>query len=176
MIVLPPRSECVIAVQCAAPGLRFLQARLRENATGVHMANGVAEILPNQPFTIWVVNTSMKVCLLPSGMFLGQAIPQPTAMAALIEDSEVTKVQGTSTTPTSGALKDFTAGDHGQEREVLLPMEYGLQGDPPPLPDRPDVEGDSWRKSVQLGHLPGEDRDEILYMLAKHRSMWSGQF
>jgi hypothetical protein len=42
MIVLPPRSECVVPVQCAAPGLRFLQARLRDNAAGVHMANGVA--------------------------------------------------------------------------------------------------------------------------------------
>jgi hypothetical protein len=33
MIVLPPRSECVATVQCAAPELRFLQARLRDNAT-----------------------------------------------------------------------------------------------------------------------------------------------
>jgi hypothetical protein len=38
MIVLPPRSECVVPVQCAAPGLRFLQARLWDNATGLHMA------------------------------------------------------------------------------------------------------------------------------------------
>jgi hypothetical protein len=102
-------------------------------------------------------------------------LPHPTAIAALIEDLEVSNVPGTSTTPPSGALKDFTAGDHGQEREELSSMEYGLQGDPPPLPDRPDVEGDAWREAVQLGHLPGEDRDEILDMLAKHRSMWSGR-
>jgi hypothetical protein len=54
-------------------------------------------------------------------------------------------------------------------------MEYGLQRDPPPLPDRPDVKGDTWREAVQLGHLPGEDREEILDMLEKHRSMWSGR-
>jgi hypothetical protein len=94
----------------------------------------------------------------------------------LIEESEVVKVPGTSTTTPSEALKDFTAGDHGQEREELSPMEYGLQRDPPPLPDRPDVEGDAWREAVQLGHLPGEERDEILDILAKHRSMWSGRF
>jgi hypothetical protein len=115
MIVLPPRSECVVPVQCAAPGLRFLKVRLHDNATGVQMANGVAEILPNQPFTIRVVNTSMKIRRLPKGMVLGHAVPYPTEMAALIEDSEVVKVPWTSTTPPSGAVKDFTAGDHGQE-------------------------------------------------------------
>jgi hypothetical protein len=46
MVALYPRSECVIPVQCAAPGLRFLQAWLRDNATGVQIANGVVEILP----------------------------------------------------------------------------------------------------------------------------------
>jgi hypothetical protein len=34
MIVLPPLWECVVPVQCAAPGLHFLQARLRDNAAG----------------------------------------------------------------------------------------------------------------------------------------------
>ena len=98
MIVLPPRSECVVPVQCAAPGLRFLQARLRDNATGVHMANGVAEIWPNQPFTVRVVNTSMKTRRLPKGMILGHALPHPTAMVALIEYPEVAQA-GTSTPP-----------------------------------------------------------------------------
>jgi hypothetical protein len=82
--------------------------------------------------------------------------------------------RGHQTTTPSGAQKDFIAGDHGKEREELPPMEYGLQRDPPPPRDRPDVDGDSWREAVQLGHLTGEDRDEILDMLEKHRSMWSG--
>jgi hypothetical protein len=71
MIILHPRSECVVPVQCAAPGLRFLQARLRDNATGVHKANRVAEILPNQPFTVRVVNTSTETRRLPKRMVLG---------------------------------------------------------------------------------------------------------
>jgi hypothetical protein len=154
MIVLPTSSECVVPVQCAATGLRFLKARLHDNATGVHMANGVAEILPNQPITIRVVNTSTKIRWLPKGMVLCHALPHPTAMFALIEDSEVVKVQETSTTPPSGAPKDLTAADYGHEREEFPPMEYGLQRDPPPLPDRPDFEGDYWREVVQLGYLP----------------------
>jgi hypothetical protein len=51
-------------------------------------------------------------------------------------------------------------------------MEYGLQRDPPPFPDRPDVKGDTWKEAVQLDHLPTADRAEILSMLQKHRSMW----
>jgi hypothetical protein len=77
MILLPPRSECVVPVQCAAPWLRFLQALLRDNATGLHMANGVAEILPTHPFTVRVVNTSMKIRRLPKGMVLGHALTTP---------------------------------------------------------------------------------------------------
>jgi hypothetical protein len=80
IIVLPPRSECVVPVQYAAPVLRFLQARLRDKATGVQMENGVAEILPNQPFTIRVVNTSMKIRRLQKGMVLGHALTHPTGL------------------------------------------------------------------------------------------------
>jgi Reverse transcriptase (RNA-dependent DNA polymerase) len=54
-------------------------------------------------------------------------------------------------------------------------MEYGLERDPPPLPDLTDVEGYAWQEAVQLGHLNGEERAEILDMLAKRRSMWSGR-
>jgi hypothetical protein len=161
MIILPPRSECVVPVQCAAPGLRFLQARLRDSSTGVHMANGVAEILPTQPFTVWVVNTSLKIRWLPKGMVLGHALPHPTAMVALIEDPDVSE--------------DPTDGDNERARKELNPMEYGLQRDPPPLPDRPDVEGITWKEAVQLDHLPTADRAEIPGMHQKHRSMWNGR-
>jgi hypothetical protein len=101
MIVLPPRSDYVIPVQCDAPGLRFLQARLRENAAGVHMANGVAEISPNQPFTIRVVHTSMKINRLPKGMVLGHAMPHPISMMALIADTDFVDVTETETPPSS---------------------------------------------------------------------------
>jgi hypothetical protein len=83
-IVLPPLSGFVVPVQCAAPGLRFLQARLRDNSTRVHMANGVAEILPTQPFTVRVVNTSMKIRRLPKGMVLDHVLLHPTEIVSLI--------------------------------------------------------------------------------------------
>jgi hypothetical protein len=55
------------------------------------MANGAAEILPTQPFTVRVVNTLLKIRRLPKGMVLGHALPHPTAMVALIEDPDVSE-------------------------------------------------------------------------------------
>jgi hypothetical protein len=111
MIILPPRSEFVVAVQCAATGLRFLQARLRDNAAGVHMANGVAQIWPNQPFNVRVLNTSTKTHRLPKGIVLDHALPHPTSMMALIADTDVVDVPETETPSSS---QDFTAGDQEQ--------------------------------------------------------------
>jgi hypothetical protein len=115
----------------------------------------------------------MKIQRLPKGMVFGHARPHPTSMVALIADTDVVDVPETATPPPSS--HDFTVGDQEQVREKLPPMAYGLERDPPPLPDRPNVEGDAWREAVPLGHLQGEARAEILDMLAKHQSMWSGR-
>jgi gag-polyprotein putative aspartyl protease len=57
---LTPRSETHVLVQCAAPGLKILQASLRVQNIGTYMANGVADIVPIRPFWVRVVNTSTK--------------------------------------------------------------------------------------------------------------------
>jgi hypothetical protein len=117
------------------------------------MANGVAEIWPNQPFTVRVINTSMKSHRLPKGMFLGHALPHPTSMMALIADTDFVDVLETET---SSSSQNSTVCDREQGKESFSPMEYGLERDPPPLPDRSEVEGDAWEEAVQLGHLNGE--------------------
>jgi hypothetical protein len=94
-------------------------------------------------------------------MVLGHALPYPTAMVALMEDPDISE--------------DPTEGDNEHARNELSPMAYGLQRDPPQLPDRPDVAGDTWKEAVQLGHLTTADRAEILGMLEKNRSMWNGR-
>jgi Retroviral aspartyl protease len=47
---LTPRSETHVLLQCAAPGLKFLQASLRGQNIGTYMANSVADIVPIRPF------------------------------------------------------------------------------------------------------------------------------
>jgi hypothetical protein len=94
--------------------------------------------LLNQPFTARVVNTSIKTRRFPKRMVLGQVLPHLTAMVALIKYPD--------------APEDPTGGDDGHARKELSPVEYGLQRDPPPLLDLPDVDGDTLQEAVQLGH------------------------
>ena len=144
---VPARAECTVWVQCAAPGLRFLQALQRGNTLGTYMANGVAEILPMQPFAVRVINTSDKERRLPKGMILGHALPHPLGIVAVTE----------------------------LEKSSRLQEQYVLTQDPPPLPDRPDVDGPNWREEVDLNHLTPQEREKVFRVLGKHRSMWDGR-
>ena len=49
------------------------------------MANGVAEILPMQPFAVRVINTSNKERRIPKVMILGHALPHPLGIVAVTE-------------------------------------------------------------------------------------------
>jgi hypothetical protein len=82
---LTPRSETNVLVQCAAPGLNFLQASLRGQNIGTYMTNGVADIVPLRPFCDRVVNTSTKERHLPKGMVLGHAIRHPQAIVSIAD-------------------------------------------------------------------------------------------
>jgi hypothetical protein len=57
---------------------------------------------------------------------------------------------------------------------ALYPEVYAMGMDPPPLPDRPDVEGALWKKDVDLAHLSPQEHETVLTMLGKHRTMWDG--
>jgi hypothetical protein len=86
LTLVPPRAEVCVEVQCAAPGLCFLQALARGNSLGIYMANGIADILPNKPFQVRVINTSEIARKIPKGMILGHALPHPTGIIALADD------------------------------------------------------------------------------------------
>jgi hypothetical protein len=47
--------------------------------------------------------------------------------------------------------------------------------EPPPLPDRPDVEGALWKENVDLARLTPQEREKVLTMLSKNRNMWDGR-
>jgi hypothetical protein len=162
LTVIPSRTESFVSVQFEAPGLRFLQARFRERSMGVHMANGIADVLPRQPFLVRVVNTSDQERRLHKGMILGHAMPHPLGIVALAE-------------------KEFPTGFRHSESdsEKVSPVPAKpfphSNDDPPPLPDRPDVECPLWRDFVKLGHLTPQ-REEVLRMLEKRPTMCDGRF
>ena len=156
---IPARSESLVEVQCDAPGLRFLQGSLRHSSMGVYMANGLAEILPNRIFRVRVVNASLTDRLLPKGMILGYAMLHPTGIVSLVEQEEEKVVRSV---PTGLQV-------------ALSPEAYAMGMDPPPLPDRPDVDGMLWKQEVDLAHLMPQEREKVLAMLSKHRTMWDGR-
>jgi hypothetical protein len=58
---------------------------------------------------------------------------------------------------------------------ALSPEEYAMGMDAPPLPDRQDVEGALWKQDVDLALLTPQEREKVLTMLMKHRTMWDGR-
>jgi hypothetical protein len=153
------RSECLVEVRCDAPGLHFLQAFLRHSSTGVYMANGLAEILPNRIFRVRFVNESLTDRLLPKGMILGYAMPHLKGIVSLVEQEAELLV------------KNVPMG-----LQVALSSEdYAMGMDPPPLPDRPDVEGALWKQYVDLAHLTLQERETVFTMIGKHRNMLDGR-
>jgi hypothetical protein len=132
---------------------------MRGSSLGIYFANGLAEILPNRPFRVRVVNSSEKDRKLPKGMVLGLALPHPTGIVAL---TELDPKPLAKPSPTGLQI-------------ALSPEKYAIGLDPPPLPDRPDVEGTLWKSDLDLAHLTPQDVEKVLAMLTKHRTMWDGR-
>jgi hypothetical protein len=128
------------------------------------MANGVAEVLPLQPFPIRVLNTSPRERTLPKGMILGHALPHPKGIVALAEEvRHLGHLREPPGLPCLDGHADLSASPPAAKES-----EY-------PLPDRPDVDGELWKEEVDLAHLLPHERERVLRSLAKHRSMWDGR-
>jgi hypothetical protein len=47
--------------------------------------------------------------------------------------------------------------------------------EPPPVTERPDVDGEFWKEELYLAHLLPQQRETVFQLLAKHRKMWDGR-
>jgi Reverse transcriptase (RNA-dependent DNA polymerase) len=116
-----------------------------------------------------VINSSTGERKLPKGMVLGHALPHPHRIISLVEHETPSKSEG-----------DFSHGPAAPESEDPRDgpphsvVDYSPYRDPPPLPDRPNVEGELWRESVDLAHLLPQERTKVFELLKKHRTMWDG--
>jgi hypothetical protein len=124
------------------------------------MANGLAEILPNRIFQVRVVNASLTDRLLPNGMIIGYAMPHPTEIVSIVEQE----------------AEPLAPNVPMGFQVALSPEEYAMGMDPPPLPDRLDVEGALWKQDVDIAHLTHQEREKVLTMLRKQRTMWNGRW
>jgi hypothetical protein len=86
---VPSLSESLVWVQCAAPGLLFLQSQAKSHdRLDIFMADGIADILPLQPFPTKVLNTSKRDRAIPKVMVLGHASPYPKDIIALTSEEQ----------------------------------------------------------------------------------------
>jgi hypothetical protein len=111
----PRRSWWPISRSCRPD--RFLKALNNWNAFRVYMANGIAEVLPLQPFPIRVMNTSHSERRIQKVMVLGHALPNPTRIVSLVDD----------------VPEDGTAGEQGASQTLSRDAEqYAQMQNPPP--------------------------------------------
>jgi hypothetical protein len=88
------------------------------------MANGVAEILPMQPFPVRLINTSDRERELSKVMIVGHSLPHPSGIVAVADQDELSSLEQ----------------DSSQARTEA--EQYAAMQNPPPLADRPGIEGE----------------------------------
>jgi Retroviral aspartyl protease len=47
--------------------------------------------------------------------------------------------------------------------------------EPPPVTERPDVDGELWKEELELAHLLPQQRETVFQLLSKYRKMWDGR-
>ena len=153
-VIIPPRCEAHVSVQTAASELCLIQNRIRAGpGQGLSLANGIAEVRPQIPFKVRVINTSHQERILPKGMVLGVALPHPTQIVSLADDG----IEAVNTEPSSGP---------GALKSARKPCEGDIATNP--QADK------SWRDQVDLGHLNEDEKAAVLQMLEPHKDMWDG--
>jgi hypothetical protein len=109
-------------------------------------------------------------------MMLGHAIRHPQAIVAIADiatnvdgkynaEAEKTTIEvgiqpkdDTEKQPRAGMATEKTLVEAEKQPRA---EEYSSAREPPPLPDRPDVEGSLWKESVVLAHLTPQERENF---------------
>jgi transposase InsO family protein len=87
MAVIPPRSEANIYVTCALAGLCLITGPDSRRMSPISLARGVAEVHPQTPFRVRVINPSTRKVCIPRNMVIGYAEAQPEQILTLDESS-----------------------------------------------------------------------------------------
>jgi len=158
-VTVPPMSQMAIEVTSTACGLVFLEPKPSVQARhGVRIANGIAEVKPNESFLIIISNFSKLPRKLGKHLALAYAIRSPIGIF----------------TPERKIGEAF-------EKVLNLPFfqQEGREGDDRTSPspegsDPPAAQPSDWRDTVDLAHLEDPELEQqILRMLESHADMWA---
>ena len=161
-VTVPPHSEMNINVTSRLQGTHILETRPElYSRKQVAIANGVATIRPNIPFTVRIANFASVPTILQKNERVGIAIPSSTEVYAINfenKESQSTEVQPSEEGGGLGSLlqndNDVKDGVHTQVANADA--------------KRFDVE------DIELNHVPAKMRRRIRKMLKPFSSMWKG--
>ena len=125
------------------------------------MANGVAEMEPNRPFSILVANFARYEQRLVKGQILGTVLPHPlSVISTKITMAEVVGlIEG-----------EDRPGQPSYEHDKVIsavPPHQG-KGDPSDAPQASSLD------DIDLSHVDEKHRPRLLTMLQKYAKMWDG--
>jgi Reverse transcriptase (RNA-dependent DNA polymerase) len=89
-------------------------------------------------------------------MIVGHALPHPLGIVAV------------------AYKEDSSSLEQDSSKSRIEAEQYAAMQDPPLLPDRPGIDVELWREDVNLTRLLPHEREKVLRVLGKHRSMWDG--
>jgi hypothetical protein len=153
-VVITPRCEVHVSLQTAASELCLIQNRICAGpGQGLSLANGIADVRPQVPFKVRVINTSHQERKFPKGMVLGVAIPHPEQVVSLASDG----VEAVETEQQSGP-------------GALMSEKMSCEGNAATTPQGDKI----WKEQLDLGHLSEDERAAVLRMLEPHKDMCDG--
>jgi hypothetical protein len=151
-VVIPPRCEAHVTVKTAASEFCLIQNRICAGQ-GLILTNGIADVRPQVPFKVRVINKSHQERILPNGMVLGVALPHPEQVVSLASDGV-----------------EVVDAEQQSDPGALVSEKKPCEGNAATTP-----QGDeSWKDQVDLGQLSEDERVAVLRMLEPHKDMWDG--
>ena len=199
---LQPNEQAAVWVTSPATGLCFLTPKTcAERYAGISLANGVADVVPYQPFQAYVFNYGRKPRTLSKGMVLGTIRSHPIGGNRKGTQEEILTVDGPMDWAPFQSIPACTTTKQNKERclSCLLmqqtreeaqafedeshPRKGGdmRQEDPTEgnLEGREAEEPVDWKKKVSEDldrcNKDGKLRRKVLQVLDKHEAMWNGK-
>ena len=161
--VIPPMSEVPVRVRTSASGLRLISQHERAaQKQSVLCANGLMEVIPNQPFTILVSNFTNAPRKLPKHMTIAWAEPPPDYYVPLAD------------TACTEAPVETVAAVQRDELRLSKRRSACVQSHVTQSHKKAITEARDWHETVQIGSAFEDRRDEVLQVLEPHHKMWDG--
>jgi len=162
---LPPQSETQVLVSTPASGLCYLKSKpapiSEEQYPTTHLlAEGLADVKPDIPFRVLMLNTGQADVRLHTNERVGIATPGLADILLLSGDPRFDIEDDVDLPNLMEVDDDESDDDEGDTERDETPEGKSLTT--------------TWEAELQLDHLDIDDRVKVLQLLRPHSAMWNG--